>query len=155
MTGLALGLGTVIAATLFGLCWQHRQGRVQPGRHDPVARLPDPVLGRLDRTGTVTLLLLSAPICARCPQVRALLSELAVALPGVRQAELDLARHPELAAELGVRATPTTLVVSRTGQELFRVVGFPRRAELHNALQPHLATPRELPSACPGAGAEG
>ncbi|MFN2494624.1 MAG: thioredoxin family protein [Pseudonocardiaceae bacterium] len=137
MTGLELGLGTVVAATLFGLFWHRRQGRVQVGV-DAAAGLPEPVLCRLDRAAAVTLLLLTAPVCARCPQARALLSEVAAATPGIRHAELDLAVHPELATELGVRSTPTTLVVSRTGHELFRVAGVPRRAELLSALQPHL-----------------
>lgn len=139
MMGWGFGLGTMIASTLFGLFWQHRQGRVRLGSPvDPVAGLPEPVLGRLDRTAAVTLLLLTAPVCTRCPQARAALSELAAATPGVRHAELDLAGHPELAAELGIRSTPTTLVVSRTGNELFRIVGVPRRAELLSALQTHL-----------------
>ncbi|HEU0127050.1 MAG TPA: thioredoxin family protein [Pseudonocardiaceae bacterium] len=137
MTGWELGLGTVVAATMFGLVWRRRQGRVQVG-FDAAAGLPEPVLCGLDRAAAVTLLLLTAPVCARCPQARALLSEVAATTPGIRHAELDLAMHPELAAELGVRSTPTTLVVSRTGHELFRVAGVPRRAELLSALQPHL-----------------
>jgi thiol-disulfide isomerase/thioredoxin len=146
MTGLWLGLGTVLTATLFGLFWRGRQGRVRAGA-EPVSGLPEPVLDRLDRAATVTLLLLTGPLCARCPQARALLSEVVAATPGVRHAELDLAAHPELAAELGVRSTPTTLVVSRTGQELFRVRGVPRRTELLGALQPHL--PDHPPPATP------
>ena len=137
MTGLWLGLGTVVAATLFGLFWRRRQGRVQIDA-EPVAGLPEPVLGRLDREATVTLLLLTVPVCGRCSQARAVLTELAVATPGVRHAELDLAAHPQLAAELEVRTTPTTLAVSRTGHELFRVAGVPRRAALLSALHPHL-----------------
>jgi thiol-disulfide isomerase/thioredoxin len=137
MTGLWLGLATMVAATLFGLFWRRRQGRLQTGA-DTAPGLPEPVLGRLDRAATVTLLLLTAPVCARCPQARALLSELVAVTPGVRHAELDLGAHPELATELGVRSTPTTLVVSRTGQELFRELGIPRRTELLSALQPHL-----------------
>ncbi|MGH3793576.1 MAG: thioredoxin family protein [Pseudonocardiaceae bacterium] len=133
--GLWLALGTLLVATLFGLYWHSRQGRVRaPG----MTTLPGPVLAQLDDTAAVTLLQLSTPICARCPQARALLSELATATPGVRHAELDLAEHPELANRLGVRSTPTTLVISHSGQELFRVAGVPRQAELRTALQPHL-----------------
>ncbi|MGH3940474.1 MAG: thioredoxin family protein, partial [Pseudonocardiaceae bacterium] len=86
----------------------------------------------------VTLLQLNTPVCARCPQARAVLGEVAAATAGVRHAELDLAEHPELAGRLGIRSTPTTLVLSRTGQELFRVTGVPHRADLLSALQPHL-----------------
>lgn len=100
--------------------------------------LPDPVLRQVDEAAAVTLLQLTTPICARCPQARAVLGELTTATEGVRHAELDLADHPELAGALGVRSTPTTLAISRAGHELFRVAGVPRRAELLSALRPHL-----------------
>lgn len=136
MTGWGLSLGTMLAATLFGLFWQHRQGRVQPGGGvAPGPGLPD---GMLDGTAAVTLLLLTSPVCARCPQARTTLRELATAIPGVRHTEVDLGGHPELATELGVRSTPTTLVISRTGHELFRVIGVPRRTDLLSTLRTHL-----------------
>lgn len=145
MIGLWVGLGTLALSTLAGLLWRSRQGRVrQAGERggagsDPVAAaLPEPVLRRVDGTAAVTLLQLNTPLCARCPQARAVLGEVAVATAGVRHAELDLAEYPELAGRLGVRSTPTTLALSRTGRELFRVTGVPRRAELLSALQPHL-----------------
>lgn len=134
--GLALGLATLIVATLVGLLWRSRQGRVRAARRKATV-LPEPVLRQLDGA-EVTLLQLNSPICARCPQARAVLGELAEATPGVKHAQLDLAEHPELASELGVRATPTTLVFSPEGEELFRVAGVPRRDELLSALQPHL-----------------
>ncbi|MGH3913207.1 MAG: thioredoxin family protein [Pseudonocardiaceae bacterium] len=140
MTGLALVLGTLAVATWFGLRWRRRQGRVQTLARTTLAAatLAEPVLRRIDGAAAVTLLQLSTPICARCPQARALLSELAAVTPGVGYAEIHLAEHPELAGELGVRSTPTTLAVSPAGRELFRVAGVPRRAELLSALQPHL-----------------
>jgi thioredoxin-like negative regulator of GroEL len=101
-------------------------------------RLPEQLLRQMDVEAKVTLLQLTTPICARCPQARALLGELAAATPGLRHAELDLAQSPELANLLGVRSTPTTLAVGRSGQELFRVTGVPRREELLSALRLHL-----------------
>ena len=145
MSGLALALGTLAVATVFGLLWQRRQGRIQgqgqvqaPGTVPVGTALPGLVLSRVVTAGAVTLLQLSTPMCARCPQARALLSELAAEIPGVGHAEINLAEHPKLAAELGVRSTPTMLAISRTGHELFRVAGVPRRAELLSALQSHL-----------------
>lgn len=147
MIGLWLGLATLVVATLAGLLWRSRQGRIRgnagavsaaPGSTAPGSGLPEPVLRQVDRAAAVTLLQLNVPICARCPQARVVLGELAATTAGVRHAELDLAAHPELAGRLRVRSTPTTLALSRTGQELFRVTGVPRRAELLSALQPHL-----------------
>lgn len=151
MTGIWVVLVTLVAAGLVGLLWRGRQGRVRPAPDSPDAMdaldaldalggsgLPEPVLGRVDRSVPVTLLQLTTPVCARCPQARALLRDVAAATPGVRHAELDLAEHPELPGRLGVRSTPTTLAITAAGHELFRVVGVPRRDDLLDALTPHL-----------------
>lgn len=137
MTGLWLALAVIVLAALFGLAWQARQGRLRVAP-EPELVLPEQVLHHLDADAAVTLLQLTTPICARCPQARAVLAELAAAARGVRHTELDLAQHPDLADLLGVRSTPTTLAVARSGHELFRMTGVPRRDELLSALQPHL-----------------
>lgn len=138
---LAVLLGTVAVAAVLGLAWRARQGRVRPprGRRSgvPAGAVPAPVWARLNGSA-VTLLMLSAPVCALCPQARVVLGELAAAMDGLGHAELDLAEHPELAADLGVRSTPTVLALDSAGRELFRVVGVPRRADLLAAVAPHL-----------------
>jgi hypothetical protein len=138
MTGMWLPVVVMAAAAALGLLWRARQGRVRTAPGMELPGLPSQLLRHLNAEATVTLLQLTTPICARCPQARALLGELAAATPGVRHTELDLAQSPELANLLGVRATPTTLAVARSGHELFRVTGVPRREELLSALQPHL-----------------
>lgn len=150
MSGLWSGLAALVCATLFGLLWQRRQGRIRSGTggggagSNPAAPgLPEPVLRQVDPAAAVTLLQLNTPVCARCPRARAVLGDVAASTAGVRHAELDLVRYPELAGQLGVRSTPTTLVLSGTGHELFRVTGVPRRADLLAALQPHLGEPPE------------
>jgi thioredoxin-like negative regulator of GroEL len=137
MTGLWLALLVMALAAVFGFVWQARQGRLRVAPElEPV--LPEQVLRHLDADAAVTLLQLTTPICTRCAQAHAVLAELAAAARGARHTELDLAQHPELADLLGVRSTPTTLAVARSGRELFRVTGVPRREELLSALQPHL-----------------
>jgi hypothetical protein len=63
-----------------------------------------------------TLLQLTAPICAQCPQARALLGELAATIPGAQHTELDLAEYPGLAGLLRVRSTPATLTLTPPGR---------------------------------------
>ncbi|HEX6405414.1 MAG TPA: thioredoxin family protein [Pseudonocardiaceae bacterium] len=113
---------------------------VDSTRAGPSRRHPEQVLRHLDADAAVTLLLLSTPLCTRCPQAHAVLEGLAAAARGVRHTEVDLAEHPELADLPGARSTPTTLAVARGGHELFRVTGVPRREELLSALQPHLGS---------------
>jgi hypothetical protein len=88
MTGMWLALMVIATAAAFGLLWRARQRRVRsaPILAPPV--LPAQVLHRVDAEAAVTLLQLTTPICARCPQARALLGELAAAIPGVRHTEL-------------------------------------------------------------------
>lgn len=141
MIELAVLLGTLAVAGALGLTWRARQGRVRQGRARrsgaAAGVVPAPVRARLNGSA-VTLLMLSAPVCAQCPQARAVLGELAAATDGLRHAEFDLAEYPELAADLGVRSTPTVLALDAAGRELFRVVGVPRRADLLAAVAPHL-----------------
>ena len=136
MTELAVLLGTLAVAAVLGLTWRARQGRVRRSG-SPTRVLPTPVRARLNGSA-VMLLMLSAPVCAQCPQARLVLGELAAATDGLGHAELDLTEHPELATELGVRSTPTVLALDAAGRELFRVVGVPRRADLLAAVAPHL-----------------
>lgn len=142
LTGLAIAVGTLALAGVLGLLWQRGQGRVRAGAGaggGPVEQaLPAAVLGKVDPDVAVTLLQLSAPVCARCTQARVVLGELSTVTEGVRHAELDLSEHPDLPGRLGVRSTPTTLAISAAGRELFRVAGVPRRAALLSALEPHL-----------------
>jgi hypothetical protein len=49
---------------------------------------------------------------------------------------VDVAMRPELVRLLGIRRTPTTLVVDPAGVELARTVGVPRRADLLGTLAP-------------------
>ncbi|MPZ64891.1 MAG: thioredoxin [Pseudonocardiaceae bacterium] len=137
MNGVWVALGTLALAVVLGLAWQARQGRIRRG----VTALPSAVRACLDEAGPydgLTLLMLSAPMCARCPQARAVLDELVTTIHPVRRLELDLGAHPAVARDLGVRSTPTTLAISRSGHELARVIGVPRRSELLETLTPHL-----------------
>ncbi len=136
MIELAVLLGTLVVAAALGLTWRARQGRVRRAGA-PTAVIPAPVRARLNGSA-VMLLMLSAPVCAQCPQARVVLGELAAATDGLGHAELDLAEHPELSADLGVRSTPTVLALDAAGRELFRVVGVPRRTDLLAAVAPHL-----------------
>lgn len=67
-----------------------------------------------------------------------LLSDLAARTDGLHHTELDLTDRPELAKELAVLRTPTTLAIDERGTEILRVGGVPKRDELLAALKPHL-----------------
>ena len=86
--------------------------------------------------GGLALLQLSSQFCADCRATRAVLTDVASEHPGVTVREVDVAVRPELVRLLGIRRTPTTLVVDPAGVELARTVGVPRRADLLGTLAP-------------------
>ncbi|WP_433784177.1 TlpA family protein disulfide reductase [Actinomycetospora sp. CA-101289] len=100
-----------------------------------------PVSGVLPRDlaappGGLALLQLSSQFCAECRASRSVLTDVASEHPGVTVREVDVAVRPELVRLLGIRRTPTTLVVDPAGVELARTVGVPRRSDLLGLLAP-------------------
>ena len=137
----AIVLVAVLAlATVVGVALQRRAGRVRTTREADTsgwslagtAPAPD------DR---VLLLQLSSPICTPCRQTAARLSELA-RRPGLRHVEVDIADDPDVARQLHVMRTPTTIAFARDGRELLRISGVPRRQELLDALDTELVDHR-------------
>jgi len=134
LTGALVLIGTLVLASALGLALRARSGRV---RAAAAGGLPEDVRALLAPAG-VTLVQLSTTFCAPCRQARALLSDLAARTDGLHHAELDLTERPDLARDLSVLRTPTTLAVDDRGTELLRVGGVPRRDALLDALRPHL-----------------
>lgn len=134
MTGALVLIGTLAIATAVGLYLKSRNGKLRTVVPSP---LPTDVQSVLSPTG-VTLVQLSTTFCAPCRQTRALLSHVADRTEGLHHVELDLTERPELARELSVLRTPTTLAIDGSGTELLRVGGIPKRDTLLAALRPHL-----------------
>jgi thiol-disulfide isomerase/thioredoxin len=138
--GALVVVAVLAVATLVGVVMQRRAGRVRAAATVDtsgwaLARLiPEPD----DR---VLLLQLSSPVCTPCRQTAVQLGELA-RRPGLRHVEIDVADEPEVARELHVMRTPTTIAFSRDGRELLRVSGVPRRQDLLDALDTELVEHR-------------
>jgi thiol-disulfide isomerase/thioredoxin len=135
MTGALVLIGTLVLAGGVGLVLRSRRGRV---RTAPAGVVPEDVRRLLDPSAAVTLVQLSTTFCAPCRQARVLLSDLAARTDGLGHTELDLTDRPDLARQLSVLRTTTTLAVDASGSELLRVGGVPRREALLEALHPHL-----------------
>jgi thiol-disulfide isomerase/thioredoxin len=137
MTGVLVLIGTLVLASVAGLAVRARNGRV---RETAAKReLPADVRGALAPDG-VTLVQLSTTFCAPCRHTRVLLADLASRTERLHHTELDLTDRPDLARELAVLRTPTTLAIDERGTELLRVGGVPKREALLDALRPHLVT---------------
>ena len=136
MVGALVLVGTLVLATAAGLVMKARDGRV---RATAPSGLPADIRALVAPAG-VTLVQLSTTFCAPCRHARVLLSDLAARTDGLHHAELDLTDRPDLAKQLSVRRTPTTLAVDGRGAEILRVGGVPKRHELLAALEPHLSS---------------
>ena len=86
---------------------------------------------------TATLVQLSSPGCATCPQVRRVLAALAAERPGVVHVEIDATRRIDLARRLNVLRTPTVLVLGPRGELRTRTSGPLEAATAARALDAH------------------
>lgn len=72
-----------------------------------------------------TLLQFSTAFCAPCRSTRQVLAGVAAVVPGVRHVEVDAESQLALVRRLGVRRTPTVLIVDASGREVRRASGAP------------------------------
>jgi thiol-disulfide isomerase/thioredoxin len=129
----ALLVGLVALATVLGLVWKSRNGRVRTVDGD-VVRLPEvPIRGK------ATLLQFSTEVCAPCVPTRRVLGEIAASTDGVSHVDLDVTHRPDIAAKFNVLQTPTTLILDHSGAIRARIGGAPRQADVRAALDEILA----------------
>ena len=133
---LAVLLGLVAFATVLGIVWKARTGRVRTARTGDgnAVDLPEvPLAGR------ATLLQFSTEVCAPCVPTRRVLGQIADSTDGVSHVDLDLTHRPDIAARFNVLQTPTTLILDRAGVIRARIGGAPRQADVRAALETILA----------------
>lgn len=116
----------VVVAVGAGVVFRRTQGRA---RAVDSAEIVDPRRLGADGLGEeATLLQFSTEMCARCPGVHRMLSDIAEAREGVRHLDVDLTHRPDITQHFRVLQTPTTLVLDRTGVIRTRFGGTPGRA---------------------------
>lgn len=128
--------GAVVAlAIVCGLVVRAQDGRQRSGGH-VLIRSED--LGGRPLAATATLVQFSTELCARCPQVRRLLGQIADEHRDVEHIEIDLTKRNDLATRHHVLQTPTTFLVDASGAVLSRWGGVPSRSAIEAALAPVL-----------------
>ncbi|MCZ7437385.1 thioredoxin family protein [Micromonospora sp. WMMC241] len=159
LTGLAVLVAVLAAATAFGW-WRRRHdgrlravrdrrpagpdgstgadGSVAAGTGRSVAagdvRLAATLAALGVRPGAVTVVQFSAPVCAPCRATRRILDDVTGRLDGVTLLEVGVDEHLDAARALDVWRTPTLLVVDAGGRIVRRATGVPDRDELRTAL---------------------
>jgi thiol-disulfide isomerase/thioredoxin len=164
MTGALILVLALAAATVFGVIWRRRDGRVRPATakapageapagEAPAGEAVDPaVLASLGVTPApgVTLLQFSSAFCAPCRTTRAVLADVARETPGVHHVEIDAESHLDAVRALDILRTPTTLVLDETGAIRARATGAPRKSDVVATVGPLLGNGVSAPGTAPG-----
>lgn len=126
---LLIAGAVVLVAVAAGFAVRAQDGRRRSG--GALRVLNDDVPGGLP--ASVALVQFSTELCARCPQVRRLLGEIA-ADHGIPHREIDLTDRSDLAARYRVLQTPTTFLVDAVGTVVSRWGGVPDRRSIEDAV---------------------
>lgn len=141
LTALIAGLALPAVATVVGLAWRTRTGRLQALAPDDggeghaqtdasALELPASTLGP-----SATLVQFSTEYCSRCPGTALQLAGVAARYEGVRHVEVDLTHRADLADRFRVLQTPTTLILDARGHASARIGGVPRLEAVHEHLE--------------------
>lgn len=134
---LVVLLAVLVVATVAGLIWRARNGRVRSTDSEGDHMWAE--LGVQPETAAVTLVQFSSAFCAPCRATRRILTDVAGRLPDVHHVEIDAESHLDAVRALNVQSTPTTLLVDRNGRIAGRAVGQPKQNDVLAAIGPFLA----------------
>ena len=125
----------VLALTsVYGLWYRATRGKIRSGKHAGLhAGLSRALLGQ-ELGSRATFLQFSSAFCTPCRATRTLLQSVVADFPDLRHIEIDAEAHLELVRELGIRSTPTTLILDSRGSEVGRAVGAPKRDQVLSAI---------------------
>lgn len=131
VVGVVVVVGVLLVAAVYGALRRRRAGalRATPA----VTALTEADLG-MPLGERATLVQFSSAFCRPCVATRQVLDAVAERMEGVTHVEIDAESHLDLVRRLDVSATPTTLLLDRTGVERRRAGGVPRRHEVIAAL---------------------
>ena len=147
MAGALVLVVVLGAATGFGLWFRAREGRIQEEPQPmPVDALPAELeaADRAHHGGEVltaaqlgadlgeraTMVQFSTSFCQPCRATRLILRDVAETIPGVAHVEVDAEANLDLVRGLGIRRTPTVLILDGSGAIRKRAVGQPRKSDL-------------------------
>ena len=115
-------------ASAYGFWYQRSRGTVKVKSSTKTARTPSDIGS--DLGSRVTLVQFSSAFCTPCRATRALLTDITADLDDVKHIDIDAEKNLDLVRRLDIRSTPTTLVIDKSGVEVGRAVGAPKRAEV-------------------------
>jgi thiol-disulfide isomerase/thioredoxin len=115
-------------ASAYGFWYQRTRGKVKVKNAKKRAISAADIGSELG--SRVTLVQFSSAFCTPCRATRALLTDITADLDDVKHVDIDAEKNLDLVRRLDIRSTPTTLVLDKSGVEVGRAVGAPKRAEV-------------------------
>jgi thioredoxin-like negative regulator of GroEL len=121
----------LVLATGYGLWYQRSRGKVvvKSGK----GLITQTMIGT-DLGARATLVQFSSAFCSPCRATRMLLEDVTEDMGDVVYVEIDAETNLELVRTLDIRSTPTTLFLDRTGHEVGRAMGAPKRDQVLSAI---------------------
>ena len=77
-----------------------------------------------------TVVVFSTTFCSECRAAKALISDVTSTLSDISYIEIDAESNLELVRKVDIRSTPTTLFLDKSGFEIARATGAPKRDQL-------------------------
>jgi thiol-disulfide isomerase/thioredoxin len=127
-----LPIAIVLAlATAYGFWYQRSRGKVvvKSDKGLITTAMIGAALG-----ARVTVVQFSSSFCSPCRATRMLLEDVTAEMSDVVYVEIDAEANLELVRTLDIRSTPTTLFLDRTGHEVGRAMGAPKRDQVLSAI---------------------
>jgi thiol-disulfide isomerase/thioredoxin len=121
----------LVLATGYGLWYQRSRGKVIVKSDKGL--ITDSMIGT-SLGSRATLVQFSSAFCSPCRATRMLLEDVTETMSDVVYVEIDAETNLELVRTLDIRSTPTTLFLDRTGHEVGRAMGAPKRAQILSAI---------------------
>jgi thiol-disulfide isomerase/thioredoxin len=121
----------LVLATGYGLWYQRSRGKVVVKSDKGL--ITESMIG-VALGSRVTLVQFSSAFCSPCRATRMLLEDVTANMSEVVYVEIDAETNLELVRKLDIRSTPTTLFLDRTGHEVGRAAGAPKRDQVLAAI---------------------
>jgi len=118
---LILGLTTV-----FGLRYRVKKGAIKEKKGSQI--LESELGKKYGKRATVVIF--STTFCSECRAAKALISDVTSNLSDISYVEVDAESNLELVRKIDIRSTPTTIFLDKTGFEIARATGAPKRDQL-------------------------
>ena len=120
-------------ASAYGIWYRRSRGAIRTNKAIPGHLLTAEILGE-SLGSRATMVQFSSAFCAPCKATHALLTQMVVAMDDVKHIHIDAESHLELVRQLDIRSTPTTIFLNKSGIEVGRAAGTPKREQVIEAL---------------------